>query len=329
MKLYIASIIMICMTFIAFSPLSYADDQPSNPVAVAPADDIANGNPAAGKDKQPARKHSRLLGGVSAHSSIGGGGTLPEGVLTTAYNVNFSDKTNAKDGYKGSDVFGQTHLVKIRYGLTNRIELTSIGGYVNNGSRNPTPRNRPNNMEGLLDQTVGVSYSPLQIHQGDPFALSFGASLSLPTGIYGKNHIPGGGVWGGRLSTGLAAFLNEDIRVDTEISWTMPFERGNQKVKRGDQYQWNTMARYLFGWFDVGVESVYTYYKDGDKITPFGKKNLRNGGKDWYVGPATTIAIDDLSMWFSAGVYFPVLQDMKSPSKVDDIQYHFKIGRAW
>lgn len=313
MKHYLACLIMFCMAFIGFSPLAQA---------------IEAADQAKVEDQAPKKTRAKMLTGTPVHTGIAGGGSLPKGKLLTIYNFSLADKTNAKNGYKGSDIYSQAHLLKIRYGLTNHWEIITTGAYINNGRRDPSQN--PGHIEGIGDQSLGITYAPLQFHQGDPVALSFNGAISMPTAPYGKNHVPGNGVWGSRLAAGFATFLTDDIRFDIEGCWTTSFERGNQKVRKGDQYQWNTMVRYLFDWFDIGIESVYVHTENGDKITPAGNKiNMYNGGKEWHVGPTTSIAIDALDMWVGAGVYFPVMQDMNGATAVDDVQYHFKIGKMW
>lgn len=316
MKRYFASLLIICALCFGYSPLALANDDPAQSIS-AP--------------EKPKKKRAKMLTGTPVHTAVAGGGSLPKGVLLTVYNFSLADKTNAKRGYKGSDIYNQTHLLKLRYGLTNHWEIHSTGGYVNNGFRDPTPSNRANHTEGILDQSLGLTYAPLQLHQGDPIAVSFSGAINFPTGFYGRNHLPGGGAWGGRFCTGFATFFTDDIRFDVEGSVTASFENGNQGARKGTQYQWNTMVRYLFDWFDIGIESVYTHTEDGTGYKPGrdGRVNLHNGGADWYIGPNTSIAIDALDMWVGAGVYFPVMQDVNSAAAVDDVQFHFKVAKMW
>lgn len=317
MKRSLASLFLFCALCLGFPSLALADQDPVQPVSTT---------------EKPKKTRAKMLTGTPVHTAIAGGGSLPKGKLLTVYNFSLADKTRGKDGYNGSDIYSQTHLLKLRYGLTNHWEINSTGGYVNNGFRNPTPSGaRPNHVEGILDQSLGFTYAPLQMHQGDPVAVSFSAGLNFPTGIYGSNHLPGGGAWGGRIAAGFATFFTDDLRFDIEGSATTTFESGNQDTRKGNQYQWNTMVRYLFDWFDIGVESVYTHTEDstGYKQGRDGRVNLHNGGADWYIGPNTSIAIDALDMWVGAGVYFPVKQQVNSAAAVDNIQYHFKIAKMW
>lgn len=317
MKKGLIPLLLICTVLFFSAPEALAEVSP----------DLAASAEIEKKPKK--KKRAKMLHGNPVHTHIGGGGTLPKGAFATIYNVSLSDKTRGKRGYKGSDVYSQNHMLKIRYGLTNHWEVKVVTNYVNNGSRNPKPSNRPNNIEGIGDEAFGVVYAPFQMHQGDPFAWSIGATLYAPTGIYGANHLPGKGVWGGQLNTAIGSYVTEDIRLSTELAWTTPFERGNQKVRTGDVYQWSVMARYLFDWFDIGIESAYVHSENGDKRTPNGLVNLKNGGTEWHVGPSMNFALDDLNMWFGVGAFFPVMQDKNGPAAVDNVQYHFKLARLW
>ncbi len=276
---------------------------------------------------EPKSTRAKMLTGTPVNVNIAGGGSLPAGKLLMAYNSTFADKTTAKKGYKGPNVFSQTHLLKLRYGLTNHWEINSTGGYVNNERRSSMVS--PRHIEGMLDQSLGFTYAPLQLHQGDKVAVSFSAAITTPTGQGGDNHLPGGGVWGGRLGTGIATFLTKDIRFDTEAVWIMPFERGNQNVKRGDQYQWNTQFRYLFDRVDIGLESTLIHTESSDRHTNGHNVNMKNGITEWHVGPSMNVALDSLGMWVGVGVFFPVVQDTKGPSVVEDVRYDFKIAKVW
>jgi hypothetical protein len=274
---------------------------------------------------------SKILFGQPVNVNIAGGGTLPQGKLLTILNASFADKTRAKKGgSNGPDVFSQVWLLKLRYGLTNNIELSATTPYINN-ERSPKPANSSKHVEGFGDQVVALSFAPWNEHQGDPVSASVYAGVLLPTGNYGKNHLPGNGVWGGRFQAGIGKFFMERrVKLDTEVVYATPFDRGNQKVKRGGQFEWNSQARYLFDRFDIGMESTLAVRESGDRKLPNGSTvNLKNGATEWFIGPSMNVGLDALGMWAGIGVFFPVLQDVKGPSKVEDVRYEFKIGKLW
>jgi hypothetical protein len=280
----------------------------------------------AAQDAPKQGKRARSLVGAPVNVSIAGAGSLPKGRALTMINASFADKNHAKRGGK-TDIFSQTWLAKFRYGITDRLEIAVTGVYVNN-ARSGTYTG-PEHVEGFSDTVVQFTVSPLQQHQGDFTNLSFTAGVMTPTGLRGKNHLPGNGVWGGRMAAGFGGFITRDAKLDTEVVWSGPFARGNQKVRRGDQYQWNANARYLFNWIDIGLESTLTHQVSGDKSTPYGNVNTRNGYTEWLIGPSTNVALDSLGMWAGVGAFFPVLQDVRGPSKVEDVRYEFKIGKVW
>jgi hypothetical protein len=280
----------------------------------------------AAQDAPKHRTRARSLFGAPVNGNIAGAGSLPTGRALTMITASFADKNHAKRGGK-TDVFNQTWLSKFRYGITDRLEVAVTAVYVNNARSGSYVG--PKHVEGISDTVVQFTVSPLQQHQGDFTNLSFTAGVLTPTGLYGKNHLPGNGAWGGRLAAGFGGFLTRDAKLDTEVVWSGPFERGNQKVMRGDQYQWNANARYLFDWFDLGLESTMTHQTNGNKSTPNGNINTRNGYTEWLIGPSTNVALDSLGMWAGVGAFFPVLQDVRGPSKVEDVRYEFKIGKFW
>lgn len=275
--------------------------------------------------KESAR--SKVLFGQPVNVNTAGGGSLPQGMALTMINASFADKTRAKRGYAGSDVFSQTWLFKMRYGITNHLEVAYTAPYINNERRNPSLS--PKHIEGFADQVLQFTFAPWNQHQKDP--ASFGVTLGLlaPTGNVGKNHLPGVGAWGYRLATGIGKFVTRDIKLDSEVVYSGPFERGNQKVMRGDQFQWNSNARYLFDRFDIGLESTLVHQESGNKRTPGGSLNLRNGYTEWFVGPSVNVAIEPLGMWAGIGAFFPVLQDVKGPAVVEDARFEFKLGKVW
>jgi hypothetical protein len=271
-------------------------------------------------------KRARSLVGAPVNVDIAGAGSLPRNKALTMINASFADKTRSKRG-GATDVFSRVWLFKFRYGITDRLEFSLTTPYINN--KRSGNYKGPEYVEGFVDETVQFTVSPLQQFLGDPFTWSVTAAVLAPTGTVGKNHLPGAGVWGSRMATGVGAWFTPDFKIDMELVWTGPFARGNQNVRRGDKYQWNVNARYLFDWFDIGLESTLTKAESGDKSTPLGTVGLRNGYTDWFVGPSINVASDTLGMWAGVGVFLPVLQDIKGPASVENARYEFKVGKVW
>ena len=281
--------------------------------------------------QQPAKPKgpSKLLG-PPVNIAISGGGLLPQGILLTAVNASFRDKTDQVKGSNSPDVFSQIWLLKVRYGLLDRLEINTVGSYVNN-ERSGTYAGFKH-IEGVGDQSIGFSYALLSQRAGDPLWATFSGSLLLPTAPYGKNHIPGAGTWGGRASLGLTKWFTPNIKGDMDLTIQGPFERGNQKVERGSEYQWNVQMRYLFDKlpFDIGLESSLTKVESGNKDLPTGRNiDIHNGTTEWVVGPSVNVAIEPLGMWAGVGAFFPVMQEAKGPTKMEDVRWEFKVGKIW
>lgn len=79
--------------------------------------------------------------------------------------------------------------------------------------------------------------------------------------------MPGNSAWGGRVSLSLTKSFTPNIKGDMDFVYQGPFERGNQDVKRGSEFQWNTQVRYMFSDLplDIGLESAYSNNASGTK----------------------------------------------------------------
>lgn len=122
-------------------------------------------------------KPSNLLG-APVNTAISGGSVLPEGTLLTAVNSSFRDKDHQIEGHGSPDVYSQIWLLKIRYGLTDRLELSTVGSYINNKRDNLSPEH----IEGMGDQSVGVNYALMSQRRGDPFWVTVGGHYYYPPG---------------------------------------------------------------------------------------------------------------------------------------------------
>ncbi len=287
---------------------------------------------AEGESPPPSKGPSKLLG-APVNTAIAGGSILPEGKLLTALNWSLRDRTDQihgsqKDNGRTPDIFTQVWLMKIRYGLMDRLEINTVVPYVNNRRDDLSPEH----IEGLGDVSAGASWAILSERAGDPLWVTLSAAVLIPTGPYGKNHLPGNGAWGGRTALSLTKMLTPNIKSDMDFAMQGPFERGNQKVRRGAEYQWNAQVRYLFESipFDIGVESSLTKVESGDKDLPNGNNiNTYSGTTEWVVGPSVNVAIEPLGMWAGVGAFFPVMQEAKGSTKMEDVRWEFKIGKVW
>ncbi|MDR0239549.1 MAG: transporter [Deltaproteobacteria bacterium] len=281
------------------------------------------------KNLQKQSTRSRMIFGAPVNVNISGAGSMAEGVLMTGINTSFADRvTPFGNASRNSDVFSQTWLLKVRYGITEYLEVWTTTPYLNNRRTNPEPN--PQYIYGIGDTVLNLTFCPWHERRGDSFTASSSVGLWLPMAAWGADHPAGLGVMGFRGQAAVGKFLTKDIKIDTEGVWNARFARGNQDVRLGDQFQWNSQIRYLFDYFDVGVESSMVWQLSSDKVfSGRGTRDLRNGYTEWFVGPSVNIAIDPLGMWAGIGAFFPVMRYTDSPTKVENVRVEFKIAKLW
>ncbi len=266
---------------------------------------------------------------------IAGGAILPKGMLLTAINASFRDKTH-HEGPEGpaSDVFSQLWLLKVRYGLFDRMEVSVVTPYVNNDIDNQFWR-----PEGFGDVTVGTSLALLSERAGHPLWVTLGLGLALPTG---DEHLAGAGSLGGRVSLSWSKNFTKNIMAAGDFVWETPLGRGHDPyagpgntrfdgVRRGDKYTATAHVRYRFNYFDLGLETIYEKSESGTGYlrNSDDSANMKNGTTEWVVGPSMNFAIDPVKMWVGVGAFFPVYQDAKGPTKMEDVRWEFKVGKTW
>ncbi|MDR0490037.1 MAG: hypothetical protein LBH28_02155 [Oscillospiraceae bacterium] len=289
------------------------------------------------KDAPKQSTRSKMIIGIPVNVNLMGAGGLPEGKLLTNINASFADRirSQGEGAHRNmSDVFSQTWLLKLRYGITDYLEVWSTTPYINNHRSNPEPASvtgAPNTIYGVGDTFLGVLFTALHERRGDPVTASASAAALIPIASWGVDHPAGFGVWGFRGQAAISKFLTRDIKVETEGVWVTRFGGcGNQDVQIGDQFQWNAQARYLFDSFDIGLESTMVWqltnyrYQHGR-----GANDMRSFSHEWFVGPSVNFAIDKLGMWAGFGAFFPVLQRFQNPGKVENLRAEFKIGKLW
>ena len=284
----------------------------------------------AAKDPQKQSTRSRMIFGPPVNVNLAGPGSMAEGVLMTGINTSFADKVTpfGDTSRKRSDVFSQTWLLKVRYGITDYLEVWTTTPYIHNRRTNPEPN--PQVIYGIGDTVLALTFCPWHERRGDSFTASASAGVWLPMAAWGDDHPPGLGVMGFRGQAAVGKFVTKDIKIETEGVWNTRFARGNQNVRLGDQFQWNSQIRYLFDYFDIGVESSMVWQRTSDrKISGLGTRDLRNGYTEWFVGPSVNVAIEPLGMWAGIGAFFPVMRYTDSPTKVENVRVEFKIAKLW
>ena len=296
--------------------------------------------PAAEAEKAPQTQSARSknIFGPPVNVNISGPGTVPEGVLYTAINASFADKVrntrNARgDRGRPSDTFQQLWLLKLRYGITDYLEIVSVTPYVNQRITNPEPK-RYSTIYGLMDSTLYFALAPWQERRGDPFTASISAGVWLPVGAWGRDNPPGYGVAGFRGQAAVGKWLNKDIKIETEGVWSSTrFASGNQDVRLGDQFQWNSQIRYLFNYFDIGLESTLIWQLNSHRertTSRYASGDMRNSSTEWFVGPSVNVAIEPLDMWVGLGAFFAAMQRFQGVQrKVENVRFEFKIGKLW
>ena len=272
---------------------------------------------------------SKMIFGPPVNVNIAGPGSMPEGVLMTGINTSFADKvTKFGNPSRSPDVFSQAWLLKLRYGITDYLEVWTTTPYYHQRRTNPEPT--PHTIYGVGDTVLALTFGPWHERRGDPVTISGSVGLWLPMAAWGDDNPPGLGVLGFRGQAAVGKFVTKDIKVETEGVWSTRFARGNQEVRLGDQFQWNSQIRYLFDHFDIGVESSMVWQFSSDRyISGRGTRDLRNGYTEWFVGPSVNVAIEPLGMWAGIGAFFPVMRYTDSPTKVENVRFEFKIAKLW
>lgn len=262
------------------------------------------------------------LQGLPVNIAISGGGSLPEGVALTVYNVSYRDKQSSVDGDDPKPTADATqfiHTVKLRYGITNHFEINSVIPYV---MMDPEGSN---DLDSFGDVFVGATYAFLLQREGDPVSLSTNAGLYLPSGSVGSEYLPGGGAWGSRLQLGLTKVFDRH-RVDFDLIGVMPFTDGNKDYTKGNSLSFNYKYAYLLNdRVDIGIEGTIDRTWNGE----MNDASVNNHALEWYTGPTINVAIPALNSWVGLGAYFPVYRDYGQDTSTEDCRIDFKFGIAW
>ncbi|SQI40591.1 Uncharacterised protein [Leminorella richardii] len=201
--------------------------------------------------------------GAPVNINVAGASVLAEGKAIVTLNSSFRDKTHQVEGTGSSDTFTQIWLLKMRYGLTDRLELVTSVPYTNNRRDDMYPEY----IDGLGDMPLTLSYALLSQRAGDPFWLTLKGGFLLPTGQRGDNHLAGSNAWGGKAGISATRLFTPQFKGDLDFIVQGPFERGNSDVKRGTEYQISGQLRYLPDSFpvDIGLETTYSKSENGNK----------------------------------------------------------------
>lgn len=267
------------------------------------------------------------LSGTPVNSAISGGGIVPKGMLLTALNFSYRDKdhivNNAGLGARTSQQ--ELYLLKLRYGLADRVELLFVPGYVSN-HRDAYRTQKADHVDGPTDFAFGGTYTPLSQRLGDPFSLGLSLVVNMPTGKDGPEYLPGGGAWSYGAKVGITKVWHPNHRIDWDLGFTQPTETGNQGVRKGTAITMTGSYHYVFNpYFDVGLE----FTLENSKAWERNGVSMNNKYTEMYVGPAINFCIPEWNLWMGAGVFVPVIRDYDIPTASDNIRIELKLGKVW
>lgn len=262
------------------------------------------------------------LQGIPINTAISGGGVLPEGRALTIYNASYRDKRSWREGedFKPrTDATQVVNLLKLRYGVTDNWEISSVVPYVMMDPKGGS------SLDTFGDVLLGTSYAFMLQRQGDPVSLSASAGLFLPTGEVGSDHLPGGGALGSRFALGLTKVFGAQ-RVDFDLIGQIPFNEGNRNYTKGESLSFNYKYAYLLSSrVDVGIEGTVDRVWNGR----LNDRSVNNHSLEWFTGPTVNVALPEINGWVGLGAFFPVYRQYGQDTATEDCRVDFKIGILW
>lgn len=289
------------------------------------ADKTATVQDASGEPKKVEKMGG--LSGTPVNSAISGGALVPKGLLLSALNFSYRDKDDIVDdkGFGARTSENELYLLKLRYGLTDRVELAFVPGYINN-HRDAFGRSGSDRIDGPTDFALGASYAIFSQRLGDPLSFAATLGVNMPTGQEGPDHPPGGDVWSYNAKIGLSKVWHPNHRVDWDLGVVQPTETGNQGVKKDTTWTMTGSYHYVFTPnFDIGLEFTADNCQDWER----NDINLNNGFTEVYVGPTANYVMPQWNMWLGAGLFFPVVRDYDVATASDDVRIEIKLGKIW
>jgi hypothetical protein len=275
-------------------------------------------------DDDDANRKFGPMQGVPASVSLGGGGLLPEGRLTAAYNVSYRSKYESVAGTdqknnRNIDNTTFVNLLKFRYGITDRLEIQTVTPYTFYDPK--TGRD----LDSWGDSLLAVAYGFLQERLGDPLSLTLNVKAGLPTGGMGPSALPGGGVWSAQAWLGLTKTMGLH-QVSFDLWGAAPFEEGNQHLRKGDSCGFNYAYKYaLTKNLDMGIEGTVEHADRGKRLGV----EVKNDYTEWYTGPAVTYNIPGTTVDLAFGAYLPVYRSYGQNTSSDSVRWDGKIFILW
>lgn len=277
------------------------------------------------QDDQQTKTVNLLPLGPPVNIAIGGGALLPKGMVVTAFNGGYLDKSDIVNGSAGRTLTQQVYVLKFRYGLTNRLELQFVPGYVNI-QRDAYGKLGSDTLDGPSDAALTAAYALFSQRLGDPLSVAITAGPYLPTGENGAHRLPGADVWSLNAKLGISKVWNKKHSLDVEFSIVQPTEEGNQGVRKHTSELINLNYHYVLNeTWNVGLEATFDHTLSSERYGV----DMNNGYTELYAGPAVNYMIPKVNMWLGLGVYFPVVRDYDIATASDDVRVNFKIGKVF
>lgn len=262
--------------------------------------------------------------GVPVNTGIGGGAIVPPGHFLLVYNTSFRDKY---ESVQGEDVTTNRNIdnttfmqrLKLRYGLMDHLELNAMIPY--NFYDPMSGRNQDSWGDVLIGPNIGI----LQERLGDPLSLALLLRVGVPTGSVGTHYAAGGGVWSGQTILSMTKTVGVHL-FTLEFADTLPFEEGNQHVRRGNSAGMTYKYAYALNrnW-DVGLEGTIDKSWNGSR----NGTEVKNNSLEWYTGPAVNYAVPGTNMTMGLGAYVPLYREYGMNTSSDSVRVDCKIGYMW
>ena len=265
--------------------------------------------------------------GTPVNSMISGGSIVPKGMFLNALNFSYRDKDSIEDdnGMGARTMEQSIYLLKLRFTPWERVEIAFVPGYVRNELDSFGPMGATT-VEGPTDFVLAASYQFWREREGKPFDAMVALGTNMPTGQNGADHLPGGDVWSFNAKVGITKRWHPNHRIDWDAGIAQPTETGNQGVRKDTVLTSTGSYHYVFNPnFDIGVEFTLENSDDWKRDGA----DMKNGYTEMYVGPTANYVMPQWSMWFGAGLFFPVLRDYDIPTASDDVRVELKLGKVW
>ena len=285
------------------------------------------GTQALAADQPAGGEKMKGASGTPVNSAISGGSIVPKGMFLNALNFSYRDKDSIEDdnGMGARTMEQSIYILKLRFSPWERVEIAFVPGYVHNELDSFGPMGSAT-VDGPTDFALGATYMFWAERDGNPFDAAITLSTNMPTGQNGTDHPAGNDVWSFGSKVGITKRWHPNHRIDWDAGINQPTETGNQGVRKDTVLTTTGSYHYVFNPnFDIGVEFTLENSEDWER----NGADMKNGYTEMYVGPTANYVMPQWSMWFGAGLFFPVLRDYDIPTASDDVRVELKLGKVW